>query len=122
MAGRILNRRALREQAEQVEQNEAEATTAEGTVAKPKKQAKAKTPAAPKKRKPRAKKAAPRMRARWGIFDNSAKQVAIFDYPERAAADEKLAALLANKKGLYYLQMVKEPMPELDPLQPPPAV
>jgi hypothetical protein len=64
------------------------------------------------KRKPRAKKLPPRMRALWGIFDAGMKQVAIFDYNQRAAADEKLADLLAKKKGGHFLQIVKEPMPE----------
>jgi hypothetical protein len=44
------------------------------------------------------------------------KQVAIFDYNQRAAADEKIADLLAKKKGSYFLQIVKEPMP--DPVPP----
>jgi hypothetical protein len=43
------------------------------------------------------------------------KQVAIFDYNQRAAAEEKLAALLGRQKGLYFLQLVKEPMPEPAP-------
>jgi hypothetical protein len=64
-------------------------------------------------RKPRKPKAAPRMRARWGVFDASMKQVAVFDYKDRAAADAKVAELLASRKtGTFFLQMVKEPMPE----------
>ncbi len=31
---------------------------------------------------------------------------------QRAAADEKLADLLAKKKGSHFLQIVKDPMPE----------
>ena len=68
-----------------------------------------------KARKPRKPKAAPRMRARWGVFDASMKQVAIFDYNQRAAADEKAAELAAKKNGTFFLQMVKEPMPEPAP-------
>jgi hypothetical protein len=52
------------------------------------------------------------MRARWGVFDASMKQVAIYDYNQRTAADEKLADLLAKRKGSHFLQIVKEPMPE----------
>jgi hypothetical protein len=44
------------------------------------------------------------------------KQVAIFDYNQRAAAEDKLADLLCRKKGLYFLQVVKEPMPEPAPV------
>jgi hypothetical protein len=78
-----------------------------------KKPAKAKAPAK-KASKPRKTKVAPRMRARWGVFDNSMKQVAIFDYNQRAAADEKVAELAAKKNGTFFLQIVKEPMPEPD--------
>src|SRR5215472_473414 len=79
-----------------------------------KKPAKAKAPAA-KASKPRKPKAVPRMRARWGVFDSSMKQVAIFDYNQRAAADEKAAELAAKKNGSFFLQLVKEPMPEPAP-------
>ena len=85
-----------------------------------KKPAKAKAPAA-KARKPRKPKAAPRMRARWGVFDGSMKQVAIFDYNQRAAADEKAAELAAKKNGTFFLQIVKEPMPDPEPAETPPA-
>jgi hypothetical protein len=40
------------------------------------------------------------------------KQVAVFDYNRRDEAEEKLAGLLARKKGSYFLQIVKEPMVE----------
>ena len=144
MAGRILNRRELRKQADEAEAREspqdpeaddeddevddtgdAGAAEDEGPGAdtddeaddeapRPaKKPAKAKAPAA-KARTPRKPKAAPRMRARWGVFDASMKQVAIFDYNQRAAADEKAAELAAKKNGTFFLQIVKEPMPEPD--------
>ena len=73
--------------------------------------AKAEAPAA-KARKPRKPKVAPRMRVRWGVFDGSMKQIAIFDYNQRAAADEKAAELAAKKKSAFFLQMVKDLMPE----------
>ena len=142
MAGRILNRRELRKQADEAEAREspqdAEAADEDDEVddtgdaggdkdegpgadtedgaddegPRPaKKPVKAKAPAA-KARKP---KAAPRMRARWGVFDASMKQVAIFDYNQRVAADEKAAELAAKKNGTFFLQMVKEPMPEPAP-------
>jgi hypothetical protein len=117
MAGRILNRRVLREQADQVEQSEAIAT--ELVKIPIKKVPKAKAPSAPKVKKPRAKKAPPRLRARWGVFDSGMKRVAIFDYNQRAAADEKVADLLARKKGTHFLQIVKEPMPEPEPAEVP---
>jgi hypothetical protein len=122
MAGRILNRRELRKQADEAEARESSQApeaddeiddAGDAGVAKDKRSrpAKAKAPAA-KARKPRKPKAAPRMRVRWGVFDGSMKQVAIFDYNQRAAADEKAAELAAKKNSAFFLQMVKEPMPE----------
>lgn len=104
MARRILNRRELREQADAVA-----ATTPATAPEKPT----AKKRAAPAKpRKPRAKKAAVRQRARWGVFDMGMKQIAVFDYNQRAAADQKVADLNARNKGEHFLQIVKDAMPE----------
>ncbi len=109
MAGRLLNRRELRQQAEAAAPPDAAAATPANKATK--------APAA--KRRPRARKAPPRLRARWGIFDAGVKQVAIFDYNQRAAADEKLAELLARNKGFFFLQLVKEAMPEPEQREPP---
>jgi hypothetical protein len=119
MARSILNRRELRKQAEHRETSEAVAPDDTPTDVGPRHKAK-KVPAA--KRKPRVKKAPPRMRARWGVFDGAMKQVAIFDYNQRAAAAEKLADLLGKKKGIHFLQIVKEPMPDPVPAEVPEVV
>jgi hypothetical protein len=111
MAGRILNRRELREQADQAERQAADGETPASDQAAPK-GAKAKKPTASRARKPRPKKAPTRMVARWGVFDGGLKRVAVFDYNQRAAAEQKLADLLGKQKGPYCLQIVKEPMPE----------
>jgi len=113
MAGRVLKRLAMREPEPAISPAAADAAGARATPPK----RKASGPAAAKARKPRAKKVPPRLRARWGVFDGTMKQVAIFDYNQRAAADDKLADLRAKGKGVYYLQIVKEPMAEpADPL------
>jgi hypothetical protein len=107
-----LNRHRLRDQAA------APATAGDVTPVadvRGKTKARAKAPAAPRARKPRAKKAPPRMFARWGVFDLGMKQVAIFDYNQRAAADEKVADLNAKKKPGHFLQIVKQPMAEPEP-------
>lgn len=116
MARRILNRRELRKTADQAEQQDASATPPEDAVATPKKgkakaKAKPKT-TTPKPKKPRKKKEPPRMCARWGVFDAGMRQVAIFNYNQRAEADQKIADLVAKKNAAYFLQIVKEPMPE----------
>jgi hypothetical protein len=101
MAGRIANRRELRKQVEQ----------AEAVAPAPPAGAK------PKGKKPRPKKAPARLRVRWGVFDGGMKQVAIFEYNQRAAADQKAADLSAKKGGVFFLQIVKEPMPEPEAAQ-----
>ena len=88
MAGRILNRRELRKQADEAAQLEAVAADpATAVVAVPKKAA-----AVPRVKKPRKVKAPPRQRVRWGIFDSAMKQVAIFDYNQQE---------VARQRGLY---------------------
>lgn len=115
MAGRILNRRELRKQTDQAEQAEAGVSDPEAAVASPKAAAKRKAAAAPKVRKPRKPKAPPRMRALWCVYDGGMKEVALFDYNQRIAAEVKLAALLGKQKGVYFLQIVKQPMPAAEP-------
>jgi hypothetical protein len=117
MAGRTLNRRELRQQADQADR----AGEAAGAAPPPKKARAAKAPAAPRVRKPRAAKAKPRLRARWGLFDGGMRQVAVFDYNQRAAAEARLADLLARNKGPHFLQVVKEPMPDPAPAAAPPG-
>jgi hypothetical protein len=85
---------------------------AAAAAAAPATRPKPKAPAAPRAKKPPKPKDAPRLRARWGVFDGSMKQVAVFDYHQRTAADDKLAELNTRKQGAYFLQLVKEPMPE----------
>ena len=109
MARRTLNRHELRKQAEQAEQMPATAAVAE--TQSPAKKTRAKS-ATPKVKKPRKKKEPPRLCARWGVFDNSMKQVASFAYNQRDDADQKVADLSAKKPGGYFIQIVKEPMPE----------
>jgi hypothetical protein len=109
MARRTLNRHELRKQAEAAQQTPEGAAVA-GPETPPKK-SRAKS-AAPKVKKPRKKKEPPRLCARWGVFDNSMKQVASFAYNQRGDADRKVADLSAKKPGGYFIQIVKEPMPE----------
>lgn len=107
MAGRILNRRELRKQSDQAEQVEAALPGAAPAAAS---KARAKTKPTPAVRKPRKPKAIPRMRALWCIYDGGMKEVALFDYNQQAAAEERLTVLRGKQKGIYFLQIVKKPM------------
>jgi hypothetical protein len=128
MARRTLNRLEMRKQADQADQAGPVDPAAPGesapgvdsAEAPVKKKAKAKA-AAPKVKKPRKPKAPVRLCARWGVFDSGMKQVAIFDYNQRAAADQKILDLSAKKNGTFFLQIVKEPMPEPAPVEAPPV-
>lgn len=111
MAGRILNRRELRKQNEQAEQTDTIVAEPATTATPPKASARRKGVAAPKTTRPRKSKLPPRMRALWCVYDGSMKEVALFEYNQRAAADEKLSALQDKHKRAYFLQIVKQPMP-----------
>ena len=129
MAGRVLSRRALRDEhdaseaidtdAEDTDDSD-EAPAAKPAAKKPRskkaaaKPAAGKAPAKPRVRK-KAAKEAPRMFARWAVCDNGMKRVAVFEYRDRAGADAKLAELRERKSGTYCLQLVK------DPYDPPPT-
>ena len=115
MARRILNRRELREQTDQAEQAEAGVTDTAATLVLTEGVVERKSGAAAKVRKPRKPKAPPRMRALWCVYDGGMKEVALFDYNQRAAAEAKLTAMLDKKKGTYFLQIVKQPMPSVEP-------
>lgn len=110
MAGRTTNRRDLRRQAEAAEKIEQQTPSPDAAAAEaPKKKARK-----PTVRKPRAPKAPPRMRARWCIFDGAGKPVALFAYDQRPAADTKLAEILTRAKGVHFIRLFKDALP--DPL------
>jgi hypothetical protein len=108
MPRRILNRLELRDQGPDA----LDSDDSQSEPAPVEKKKRVKGLAAPKVRKPRVKKPVPRRRARWGVFNVGMRQVAIFEYSERAAADDKLADLLARNKGEHFLQIVVDLMPD----------
>ena len=99
MARKIINRKELRREGEAAEK--AGAATKTGEVKKP------------VKRKSRAKTAKEvRLKAFWGVFNQSLKQVARFEYSERKQADKKAAELTASHKTPHFVQPVKEVITE----------
>lgn len=106
MARKVLNRKELR----------AENEAAEKSEAKGKKKA-AKTPddgtKKPVKRKSRAKTAKEvRLKAFWGVFNQSMKRVALFDYSQRKQAEKKADELSTSAKSPHFIQPVKEVIEE----------
>jgi hypothetical protein len=99
----------LRRAAESAGNNENSDDNASATaVTATKKESK---PKATKPRKTAKSKAPVRMRVRWAVVNDSLKQVAIFDYPQRSEAEQKAAEMIEKGKGHHFVRGVKEPMP-----------
>ena len=93
MARKTASRKELRAEAEAAEAAEKEA---------PKKKKAA-------KRKSRAKSAAEvRLKAFWGVFNQSLKRVALYDYSQKKEAQKKADELTAKGKSPHFVQPVKE--------------
>jgi len=105
MARKILNRKELREETDAAERE----GKAKKKVAKTEEDGKKK----PVKRKSRAKTAKEvRLKAFWGVFNQSMKRVALFEYSQRKQADKKAAELSTSAKTPHFVQPVKEVIEE----------
>ena len=101
MARKVLNRKELREENDAAERE----TKTKKKAVKGEEDAKKK----PVKRKSRAKTAKEvRLKAFWGVFNQSMKRVALFDYSQRKQADKKAAELSTSAKSPHFVQPVKE--------------
>jgi hypothetical protein len=99
MARKILNRKELREQNDTAERG--------GEAKKPA------VKKAPAKRKSRAKVVKEvRLKAFWGVFSQSLRRAALFEYSQRAEADKKAAELSESQKSPHFVQLVKEVIEE----------
>ena len=99
MPRKVVNRKALREEVE----------SAERAVIKKKKAVKKKTPT----RKSRTK--APdnlRMKLFWGVFNQSLKRVALFEFSQKKQAEKKAEDLSKSGKSPHFVQKVKEVIQE----------
>src|SRR3954464_6153297 len=102
MARKVVNRKELRAEAEAAEKLEA---AGEGGK-KGKVKAEKKTPV---KRRSRSKTAEPeRRKLFWGVFNQSAKRIALFDFSQRKAAEAKAGELTASGKNQHFVMKVKE--------------
>ena len=97
MARKVVNRKALRD-----ENDAAEAAEAAGEGA-PKKKAKRKT-----KRKSRTKEAVEvRKKLCWGVYNQSMKRVALYDFHQKEAAEQKAEDLGKGGKSPHFIQREK---------------
>jgi len=102
MARKVLNRKELREETETAERIEA-AGKAEGKPPVEKKP----------KRKSRAKAAKEvRLKAFWGVFNQSLRRISLFEYSQRAQADKKAQDLTESQNSPHFVQLVKEVIEE----------
>jgi len=108
MGRRILNRKELRVDDEDLEKLDSEEEAAEPEA----------EPSIPEARKPvrrksRAKAAREvRLKAFWGVFSQAGQQVAQFEYSQRAEADKKAKDLTESKKAPHFVQLVKKVIEE----------
>ena len=99
MARKLLRRKELRAENDAAEKAEASAKT---TAKK-----------APVKRKSRAKVAKEvRLKAFWGVFNQSLRRISLFEYSQRPEADKKAAELTESQKSPHFVQLVKEVIEE----------
>ena len=83
---------------------------------KAKKEKAVKEPKAPKvaakktTRKKVAKEA--RLKAYWGVFNQSMKRLALYEHSDRKAADKKAAELVQSSRASHFVQLVKEAITE----------
>jgi hypothetical protein len=105
MARKILNRKELREEVDSAERTEAHQEVAAQEGATPK----AKEKKAPAKRKSRAKAVKEvRLKAFWGVYNQTLRRISLFEYNQRAEADKKAAELSESQKTPHFVQLVKE--------------
>jgi hypothetical protein len=102
MARKVVNRKELR----------AEVEAAEKAEATPKNKAPAKKKAATP-RPSRSKAVADvRMKLFWGVFNQSLKRVAVFEFSDKKEADKKAEELSKSGKSPHFVQRVKEVIEE----------
>ena len=88
---------------------ESEAAEREGKAKKKPAKGEIEAKKKPPKRKSRAKTAKEvRLKAFWGVFNQSMKRVALFEYSQRKQAEKKAAELSTSAKSPHFVQPVKE--------------
>lgn len=103
MARKVVNRKQLREEAEAAEKSTTKKKKAKKKAAKKK----------AAKRKSRKKVAEDiRMKMFWGVFSQSLKRVALYEFNQKKQAEKKAADLNASGKPPHFVQKVKEAIEE----------
>jgi hypothetical protein len=107
MAAKVVRRKEKRAEAEAAEKK-AKAAPKKAAAAE-----KSATKKAPAKRKSRAKSAkVVRLKAFWGVFNQSLKRIALFEFNEKKEAEKRAKELSASGKSPHFVQPVKEEVTE----------
>lgn len=106
MARKVVNRKVLRAEHDAAEAQD-KAAEVTGEVGADGKKKKAKKPAV--KRKSRAKSTEPaRKMLFWGVYNQSLKRVAKYDFTQKKSAEAKAAELSTGGKSPHFVQKCKE--------------
>lgn len=101
MARKVLNRKELREQAENAERETKDKKKVE------------KTPKRTTTRKSRAKVPKEvRLKAYWGVFNQSLSAVVLFEYSQRKQAETKAKELSESRRSPHFVQLIKKVLEE----------
>jgi hypothetical protein len=98
MARKVVNRMQLREESEAAEK--AEKAAGKKPAAKPARRSRKKEPVEV------------RVKLFWGVFNQSLKRVALYEYSQRKQADKKAQELGQGGKSPHFVQKVKEVIQE----------
>ena len=99
MARKVKSRLALREEAEAAEK----AGLTEKKTAKK---------AAPRKSRKKKEPSEARVKLFWGVFNQSLKRIALFEFNQKKQAEKKATELSKDGKSPHFVQKVKEVIDE----------
>ena len=103
MARKVVSRKEKRAESEAAEKQGKTATAKKAAATKKE----------PAKRKSRSKSSKEvRLKAFWGVFNQSLKRVALFEHSDKKLADKKAKELTASGKSPHFVQLVKDVVQE----------
>jgi len=106
MARKVINRKALREEVEAAEAIEREEGEREVRTKSSTKKA------APKKARKKKEPAQVRVKLFYGVFNQSLKRVALYEFDQKEQAEKKAVELSKDGKSRHFVQKVKEVIEE----------
>jgi hypothetical protein len=103
MVRKVLNRKELRQENDEAER--------QGVVEK-KKRAKKAVKKTTKRRSSAKSAKEVRLKAYWGVFNQSLRRVALFEYSERKKAEKKAQELSESNKSPHFVRLAKQVIEE----------